>query len=485
MRLSARLSAAAGVALLAAAAACATNPATGQRQINFMSEAQEIQVGQQNDPEIRKEMGVYDDRALIEYVTSVGAKMAALSERPNLPWHFTVVDQPAINAFAVPGGYIYFTRGILPFLNNEAEMAGVMGHEIGHITARHSAQQYTRSMEANIGLTALSIFVPQARPFGDLGSQALGVMFLKYGRDDESQADQLGVRYTSRAGWDPGGIASMLNTLARLDEASGQRRGVPNWLSTHPASADRVVAVQGAIQQAKAGGETFTTNRDEFLRHIDGIIYGDNPEQGIARGSTFLHPSLRFRLDFPDGWEIENSPQQVVAKLPGTEDAIMLLELVEQPNGRTIDEVAVNQMRAAGFRQLSGAKESLNGDDAYVGTYQGNMQPFGAVTMRAAHIGHGTSYYLLAGIAKQNVFQQNEAAFLKAIRSFRPLSASEAEGIRPNTVDIYVVRTGDTWQSIAQKSGGVIRASTLAIMNDYEPSSVPRVGERIKIVVGG
>lgn len=470
--------------LLATVTACATNPATGRREFNLMSEGQEVALGLESDPQIRKEMGVYDDAALVAYVRGIGEKMARISERPTLQWRFTIVDQPAINAFAVPGGFIYFTRGILPFLNSEAELAGVMGHEIGHVTARHSAQQYSRSLGAQFGLATLGVFVPSTRPFEGLSAQALGVVFLKYGRDDERQADQLGVRYAGAAGWDPAGVPGMLNTLGRLDEAQGDRRGVPNWLSTHPEPLERVADVQPAVAALKASGSTFSTNRDEYLRQIDGIIYGDNPEQGIVRGMSFLHPRLRFRLEFPDGWNIQNGTTQVTAKAPGAE-ASMLLEVVQEPNGRTLDEVAVNQMRAAGFRAVSGERTVINGVDAFLGVYQGTLQDLGAVRIRTAHLAHGTSYYLLAGISKADAFPQVDAAFVRAMRSFRPLSAAEAAGIGPNRVDIYVVRAGDTWAGIAERTGRVIPAATLAIMNNAAPTSTPVVGTRIKIVVGG
>src|SRR5690349_23737874 len=217
------------VGVVALVAACATNPATGKRQVALMSEAQEISIGQEQDAEVKKEMGIYNDPALQEYVSKIGTDLAKASERPNLPWHFTVVDVPAINAFALRGGYIYITRGILPFLDNEADLAGVLGHEIGHVTARHSAQQYTKATSAGLGVQLLSIFVPEAQPFQGLTETALGVLFLKYGRDDELQADRLGVQYTSKTGWNPAGVAGMRRTLARLDEATGTRRGRPNF----------------------------------------------------------------------------------------------------------------------------------------------------------------------------------------------------------------------------------------------------------------
>jgi predicted Zn-dependent protease len=469
--------------LLALAAACATNPVTGRRELSFMSEAQEISIANESEPQIKAEMGVYNDPELQRYVSEIGWRMAKISERAHLPWRFTVVDVPVVNAFAVPGGAIYITRGIMPFLDSEAELAGVIGHEIGHVTARHSAQQYTRQVSGLVGLTALSVFVPAARPFGDLSAQALGVLFLKYGREDELQSDELGARYESRLGWDPAGVPAFLSTLGRLDEAAGDRRGIPGWLSTHPDPLSRVKEIQPIVQQLKTSGQ-FSTNREDFLKRIDGIVFGDNPEQGIARGSAFLHPVLRFRIDFPNGWEIQNSPQQVVAKAPGA-DIFMLLQLVEQPRGRNIEEIALNSMGRAGFRPVQGGRTTINGLDAFVGVYQGQIEGLGAVATRAAHVAHDKNVFMVAGLVPQRVFEQADGAFSTSIRSFRPLSAAEAEEIRPNRIDFYVVRAGDTWASIAERGGGTIKPATLAVMNGATPGSAPQVGTRIKIVVGG
>ena len=472
------------IAFLAFVAACATNPVTGRREFSFMSEAQEISIANESEPQIKEEMGVYNDPDLQKYVSEIGWKMAKISERSHLPWRFTVVDVPAVNAFAVPGGAIYVTRGIMPFLDSEAELAGVIGHEIGHVTARHSAQQYTRQIGAQAGLITLGIFVPAARPFGDLSAQALGVLFLKYGRDDELQADQLGAGYESKLGWDPAAVPAFLSTLGRLDEAAGDRRGVPNWLSTHPDPLSRVSEIQPTVQKLKVAGGSFSTNREAFAQRIDGIVYGDNPEQGIARGSVFLHPVLRFRIDFPERWEIANSPQQVVAKAPGA-DLFMILQLVEQPRGRNIQEIAQNSMSSAGFRFVRGEQSTINGLDAFVGQYQGQIQDLGQVTTRAAHIAYDGKVYMVAGLAAPDAFQQADGAFLASVRSFRSMTAAEAENIRPNRVDFYVVRAGDTWQSIAERSGGVITPATLAVMNNSAPGSAPEAGSRIKIVVGG
>jgi predicted Zn-dependent protease len=471
-------------------AACATNPATGKKEFSLMSEAQEIELGRSMDGEVRREMGVYSDPELQRYVENVGMRLARASQRPNLPWHFAVVDEPAINAFALPGGYIYLTRGILPFLDSEAELAGVLGHEIGHVTARHSAQQYTKATTAGVGVTLLSIFVPEAQPFQNLTETALGVMFLKYGRDDELQADQLGVDYTASTGWNPAGVGGMLRTLARLEEANGQRRGVPNWLSTHPAPADRVEKVQAYIAKANirpvgTSGTTGVIDEAEFLRRVDGIVFGDSPSQGIVRGNTFLHPDLRLSMAFPRGWEIQNTKSQVLAKAPEQND-FMLLQLVPQASG-SLEQIARGTMANAGFQQVNGERAQVNGLDAYVGTYQGQMQGLGNVVTLAAHIVHDRNVYLFAGIAPPNEFNSVQRQFAESIRTFRELSRQEAANIRPNRVDLYTVRPGDTWQSLAQRMGEAagIKPSTLAIMNNYEPGVPPRPGDRIKIVIEG
>ncbi len=463
-------------------AACATNPVTGKREFSLMSEAEELAIGQQADAEIRREMGVYDDRELQRYVSDIGHRLAAVSHRPNLPWTFTVVDSPAINAFAVPGGYVYITRGILPYLENEAELAGVLGHEIAHVTARHASQQYSRQAGGSIGLAVLSIFVPQTAPFADLSSMGLGMLFLKYGRDDELESDRLGMEYAANAGWDPAGVPQFLSTLARVSETT--ERGVPNWLSTHPDPASRVGDAEPIVSKF-ASAEATATNEDAFLRAIEGIVVGDSLEQGIVRDNAFAHPSLRIALEFPEGWDVYNGAEQVMAREPGTAH-YMLLQHVAQPRGQNVQAVAVDAMRRAGYQQLSGDATRLAGNDAYVGVYRGSLQGVGRVLMRAAHVVVGRQVYVIAGFAPEGEFEAIDRVIAPAIESFRELSASEAASIRPNRLSFYTVRQGDSWQSIAQRAGGgIVSSATLAIMNGHEVSEQPAVGERIKIVVAG
>jgi predicted Zn-dependent protease len=497
------------VCMALATAACATNPVTGKHQVSFMSEEQEIRTGQEMDAEVRREMGVYRDEALQSYIEDVGMKLARQSQRPNLPWHFTIVDSPAVNAFALPGGYIYITRGILPYLDNEAQLAGVLGHEIGHVAARHSAQQYTRSAATSVGVLISSIFVPAVRPFSDLAESGLGMMFLKYSRENELQADSLGAEYAAAGGWDPAQVPEFLTTLSRIDEVS-DRNGTPNWLQTHPQPENRVERVQATVTKVRpegAGTQTWAINRDEYLKRIDGMVFGDNPEEGVVRGSEFIHPSLRFAVMFPDGWDITNGEEQVVAQEPGNK-VFMVLETIRATQARNLEQAAQKHMTGAGYRMTDGSVTSINGLDAFVGTYQGNASGLGKVTARGAHIAGpslragaggssrrpagtstppaGSSVYFLGGIAKPEDYPHVQAAFDDAIKSFRGLARNEADDVQPNKVDLYTVREGDTWQSIAQRVGkGFVKSTTLAIMNDHAVEDQPKPGDRIKVVVAG
>ena len=477
-------------AAIALAAACATNPVTGKKQISLLSEAEELAIGQQQDAEIRREMGVYDDAALQRYVDDIGQELARNSHRPNLPWSFTIVDNPAINAFALPGGYIYVTRGLLAYLDDESELAGVLGHEIGHVTARHAAQAYTRQAQANLGLMVLSIFVPSTQPFTELGATGLGVLFLKHGREAELEADRLGVEYGSGAGYDPTGVPRFLSTLARVSAMS--ERGVPNWLSTHPDPGSRVTKA-GPVVGKFVSADAKKVNHDRYLERIQGLTFGDNPKDGVVRGNEFLHPLLRIGVKFPEGWELTNTPDAVMAQEPGTQH-YMVLQEVEQPRLRqasggqaqSIADAAVTAMRQAGYTVVDGSMQAINGLDAHVGLYRGTAKGAGKVMMRAAHISVGRQLYVVAGFAPEAEFGLVDRDIQAATQTFRQLSVSEASNVRPNRLDFYVVRQGDSWQSIAaRQSKGFVNAATLAIMNDREVNAQPQAGERVKIVVEG
>ena len=465
---------------------CATNPVTGKRQMSLLSEAEELAIGREMDAEVRRDMGVYNDRALEQYVSEIGQELASRSHRPNLPWSFTIVDSPAINAFALPGGYIYLTRGLLAYLDDESELAGVLGHEIGHVAARHAAQSYTRQAQANLGLTILSIFVPSTRPFTDLSASGLSVLFLRNSRDQELEADRLGVEYGSGSGYDPAGVPRFLATLARVDKLSD--RGVPNWLSTHPAPESRVAKAE-PVAGKFASADAKTVNRDRYLDHIRGLQFGDNPKDGIVRGNEFLHPLLRIGVTFPEGWELTNSESAVLAREPGTQHFMVLQEVERQPGTSTrasIAEISIAAMRKAGFTVVDDSNVQINGNDAHIGTYRGKAKDVGEVVMRAAHIQVGRQLYVVAGFTPKDEFDRIDPEIQSSVKTFRQLSQQEASQILPNRLDFYTVQKGDSWQSIAVRQGkGYVNAATLAIMNDREVSAQPQPGDRVKIIIEG
>ena len=484
--------AAAALGALALAAACATNPVTGSRELALMTEGRELSIGRDADEQIRERMGVYDSPALQAYVADLGHRLAALSHRPNLPWQFAIVDSPAVNAFALPGGYIYLTRGILAYLGDEAELAGVLGHEIGHVTARHSVQAYSRAAGAQIGLLLGQILAPpmRANPYGapgwvDAAASGLGVLFLRFGRDDELQADRLGAEYAAAAGWHPDGVAGMLATLGRIGEAS-DRRGVPNWLSTHPEPASRVAEVEPIVAALLREGDpgALRVDREGYLDRIVGLRFGDNPEDGIARANEFLHPELRFGLQFPAGWEIRNSAA-VVAARPAGQDAYMVLRLVEDAGDADLHALAEREMGREGL-VAPGSRTVINGLDAYLGSYQRDVDEIGRVHARLAYIRHDRRVYVLAAVVPVREWARVERDVDRSIRSFRPLTAEEADGIVPNEIALHVAGPGDTWERIARVAGaGTVEAATLAVMNGHAADDPPPPGERLKIVVPG
>jgi len=465
------------------AVGCATNPATGRRQLILLSEQEEIALGQKSDAEIRQQMGVYADQSLERYVDGVGQRLARQSFRPNLRWSFTVVDEAAVNAFALPGGFIYVTRGILPYLRNEAELAGVLGHEIGHVDGKHSVDQYSKQLLAGGALAGASILAPKYRTAFGAGGLVAQLAFLKFGRDAELEADRLGVRYASSGGWAPQAMQGVLGTLGRLDAAQGSSRGVPNWALTHPPAEDRMAKIQEAVSAAAAlGGRA--TNPGEFERAIDGVVVGDSREKGIIRGNEFLHPILRFSVRFPESWEIRNGSDQVAAIESEQGNVALLLE-ISKSGSASPEQAARAEMAEAGFRETGGGPTRINGLDAYVGTYEGTSNNT-RVIARAAHIRSGQYTYVVAGLATADEFSRVDRTFASTIQSFRQLSQQEADRIQPNRLAFYTIRGGDTWDSIARQAGpSGFRPASLAIMNGSDPGTPPRVGTRIRVVAGG
>jgi predicted Zn-dependent protease len=461
---------------------CATNPVTGKRELSLVSGQQETQIGKEGYQAVLQEYGAYGNTRLQSYVDSVGQALARVSHRPDIDWHFTLLDDPTVNAFAMPGGYIYITRGILAHLNSEAQLAGVLGHEIGHVTARHTAQQITQQQIAGLGLGLASIFVRGFGQYSDAAQTALGLMFLKYSRDHETQADELGVEYSTKAGWDSREMSSTYAMLRRVGERSGSR--LPNFLSTHPDPGDRENRTRALAQAAVAGKTGLIVRQRAYVSSLDGITYGTDPRQGYFEGNHFYHPEMRFEITMPSGWKTANSRQAVLAGEPNNQ-AQMQLTLADA--GALSPSAYVADLQSKGkVLDTRGSSESIGGFSAWIGTLliQGSdgsrRQLFAAFIRRSSD----QMFQILGVTAAPG--DDNESRIAASARSLRGLSDPARLNVSPNRVDVVEVTQPGAFQQVAARQGNLaIDLDEVAILNNVELDEEIRRGELIKLVVKG
>jgi len=464
-------------AAMIAVAACARNPATGHRELSLVSEAQEVQMGQEYSQQVDQQLGLYHDADLQRYVAQVGARMAAVSERQNIPWSFKVVDDPAVNAFALPGGPIYITRGILASMENEAQLAMVLGHEIGHVTARHTVSQMSNQQLAQLGLAVGSIVSPTIARYGEIAAAGLGVLFLKYGRDDERQSDGLGIRYMRRTGHDLREADDVFRVLDRAAQAEGAR--VPTWLSTHPDPGDRARWIQNEVASLPADSVGRTVNTAVFKRHLDGMIFGANPREGFFRGGQFFHPDLRFRLTFPDGWQYQNLKQGVVAVSP-QQDAVVQLALAQENSAEAAARAFFTQQGVQGSQTARG---SINGLPAVAGAFQAQTEN-GVIQGSAAFIEHGGAVFGLLSYAPQSRWSAYQSVAERTQRSFEVLTDQAALNVQPLRIDLVRIDRPTTLEALSRTRQAAVPVATLALINQVEPQTPLEAGRTVKWVVG-
>ncbi len=463
---------------------CAVNPVTGKKQVVLMSEAQELQMGKEADPQIIAQYGLYEDKELQDFISVQGKKMAAVSHRPNIEYQFRVVDSEVVNAFAIPG-YVYFTRGILAHFNNEAEFAGVLGHEIGHITARHTVSQQTKSTLAQVGLIAGMIVSPEFAQFGETASQGLGLMLLKFGRDAERQSDELGVEYSSKIGYDASEMAGFFNTLQRKGEESGSEE-LPSFLSTHPSPADRNVTVGQLATKWKQQLNLTNpvVNRNTYLKRIDGLIYGEDPKQGFLENSVFYHPVLKMQWSVPQGWSYQNTPQAVQVA-PKDGNAMMMMTFAP---GKSLQEAGNAVTQKYSLRVVESRETTVNGLPALafvadqVQQNQSGQQQAGVRTLSYI-IQYGGAYYHLIGVSSPQNFNRYSQAFTSSMNSFRPLTDASKLNKKPDRVRIKTVKSAATLQQ-ALKSFNVTdkRLQELAVLNGMQLNDRVTAGMMIKVI---
>ncbi|WP_205499996.1 M48 family metalloprotease [Rufibacter psychrotolerans] len=468
---------------------CATNPVTGKRDINFVSEDQEVAMGMQADPQIVAQYGLVENPTLQRFIQEKGQQMAAVSHRPNLKYEFKIVDSPILNAFAVPGGYVYFTRGIMAHFNSEAQFAGVLGHEIGHITARHSAQQQSKSTLAQVLLMGGMIASPTLAQYGDVLSQGAGLMFLKFGRDDERQSDELGVEYSTKIGYDASHMADFFQTLQRQGQQSGQQE-LPGFLSTHPNPGDRYNTVHQLAAQwkQKTNATNLKEGRDSYLRMIDGLIYGEDPKQGFVENSVFYHPDLKFQFPIPTGWQYQNTPQQV-QMAPQDGKALMFLRLAQ---GTSLEAAAQKMLQDNQLQAVESRQVTVNGLPALaVVAQQAAQQQQQQQTQQQAEpiqalsyfIQYGGNIYNITGVTTASAFNTYFPTFSGTAQNFRQLTDPEKLNRKPEVVRIKTVRTPGTLSQVLQSFNVPSkRFEEMAILNGMQLSDRIAANTLIKVV---
>jgi predicted Zn-dependent protease len=479
-----RRNAAAALAVVLLAAGCSRNPATGQRQLAFIGEEQEIAIGRQTAEQVVQSVGLYPDEQLQSYVNRIGQRLAAHSERPDLPWSFQVVDDPSVNAFALPGGFIYITRGLLTHMSSEAELAAVLGHEIGHVTGRHSVEQMSKAQLAQIGLIAGMVLQPELANYGDLAQTGLGLLFLKYSRDDEREADDLGLRYMLQENYDPRQMAEVFDVLARVSETEETRGKLPGWLSTHPAPENRAERIQAGIREVEADLSNRVVAREPFLRQLDGTVFGQNPREGYFRGNEFIHPELAFRIRFPEGWKPSNQKQAVGAISP-RQDAVVVLTL----SGRPSPEAAAREFFGQpGVQAGQALQANLGGLPAVARLFGVRRQQGGDLQGIVAFAELGGRVYQILGYTTANRFRSYDDLLSRSLATFARVTDRRLLDVQPKRVDLVEIPRAMTLEEFNRRYPSTVDLRTLAIINHVgvagRPASIP-AGTLVKRVVGG
>ena len=448
-----------------------------------MSEAQEIAMGKEADPQIIAQYGLYENKALQDFITDKGKQMAAISHRPQLDYQFRVVDSDVINAFAVPGGYVYFTRGIMAHFNNEAEFAGVLGHEIGHIAARHSVEQQRNAILGQIGIIAGVVIAPDLAQFAETASQGLGLLLLKFGRDAERESDRLGVEYSSKIGYDASEMAGFFQTLERKSAGTGQEE-LPGFLSTHPNPGDRFVTVGKLATEwkQKLNLSNPQVNRNTYLKRIEGLVYGEDPKQGYLENGVFYHPELKFQFSVPANWNYQNTPQQVQLA-PKDGKALMMMTLAK---GNSLQEAANGFLQQNSLQLLDSKDVNVNGLSALavmadVKPQEGQQQqPIRTVSY---FIQYGQLIYLLLGVSSTVEFSNYLPYFTSAQQSFRQLTDPAKINKKPERVQLKTVRNATTLeQAFRDNRVDAKRLEEMAILNGMKLTERVEAGTIIKVI---
>ena len=467
------------MALSFMASSCAVNPVTGKKQVVLMSEQQEIAMGRDYHPQVMAFFGEYRDEALQAFITEKGKEMAKVSHRPHLEYTFSIVDSPVINAFAVPGGYVYFTRGIMAHFSSEAEFAGVLGHEIGHITARHSVIQQRNQILGQLGLIAGIMLKPELAQFADPLSQGMGLLFLKFGRDAERQSDELGVEYATRIGYDAAPMSNFFDVLERKNEQSGSE--VPTFLSTHPSPSERSVTIRRLSEEwkAKMGDKEYIINRNAYLRKIDGLVYGEDPRQGFEESGFFYHPDMAFQFAIPSGWKLENSPSQVQMS-PQDGNAVIIFRFAE---GENLEAAAGESLKQYNLELVEASNTTINGKEARFTRALQKQESGAELSVLMMHIKHKEQTFVFLGASDSKDYAAQSPRFRASMESFADLKDSEKLNRKPERIQIVEASRSGTLSEVLQSRGvAQERLIELSLLNGMQLNDRVEAGTLLKIL---
>jgi len=478
-----------GAVLLAAATAvaggCATNPVTGDKDFVLMSEAKERELGARFHQRILEQHDVYRDDELQAYVNRIGQRLAAVSHRPELGYQFTVLDDDSVNAFALPGGYIYVTRGILVYFNSEAELAGVLGHEIGHVTARHSVRQYSTATATGLLGSILLAEAGAGRAGAELFNVVHTATIRGYGRKHELESDRLGAQYLARAGYDSGEMLDVIGILKdqeqyeihRAGEEGREPRVYHGVFATHPDNDTRLQEVVHAAREHELENPR-PSGRERYLRMLEGMPFGPSAKQGVVDDHEFLHGPLDVAVRAPRDWTIDNRPDRVVFKAPGGEAGVIMTLKTAGPNDdprkRLLDE----------FGELDdGESFSAGGYPGYTGIASGRNQAGGDQTRVALIIKDDQAWYFRGMAPDETTFADLDHNFLAIAHSLHSLGPGERERAQPLHIEIVRAGAGDTYESLATETPRLKDAAARTrLLNGDWPDGEPEPGELVKVL---
>ncbi|MEO6487287.1 MAG: M48 family metalloprotease [Thermoanaerobaculia bacterium] len=474
------------ILLLLLAAGCSVNPATGQREFNIVSEGQEISMGQEAHREVVKQFGVYDEKPeLNRMVDDIGRRLAAQSDRPNLPWHFTLLDTPMINAMALPGGYIYVTRGMMERVNSEAELAGVIGHEIAHVTARHAAQRISRAQVAQFGMLLGAVIAgPQAtQQYGQLAELAVSLLFQRYSRAQETQADLIGTEYMAEAKYNPIGAERMLMVLQRLDR--GRTSSLDRYFMSHPDPTRRVADVRGKITELAAKGFTGLPepDRDSYVRQLDGVITGNSTENIVIRNNTIYDRGHGLIIDAPAGWAPTVGEGMLFTMSPKNSRQQMVFQAqevsTEQLQGYNVQDAVRRRFQEMGLQYVGSRQAATRSGDRFPIDVWAGQTEAGRVGVETTQFPHGDHVAVFLFVAP-GVSQSQSP--LGDILQRSEINPQRARSVEPPRMKIGTVKRGETWSDLARRAtGNAGDAETIAHINGYDLKQQPPPGLTVKL----